>query len=235
MSARGLSQFQINCVAATFFLVKFLTDIPTGAFADAVGRRVSYVTGCVLSAAAFMIYFYAFAYSTFLIGEIIDGVGSTLRNGAVDAWAVDALDQAGYVGCKDLIFSRVSQLFRFGAMTGALAGAYCARIDIALPWLLAVGGQIGMGIAALVLMRGEKRRSASLTIDSIVAQVRTRVIGGVREGFHTRVILMLAVAKAITVAAWAPQWFEWPCFSTRPSSADRKSSDGCTACSPSRA
>jgi MFS family permease len=212
MHARGLNQFQMNCVAATYFLMTFLTDIPTGAFADAVGRRVSYVMGCALSVVAFMIYFYAFRYSTFLIAEIIDAVGGTLRNGAADAWAVDALDDAGHVGSKDLIFSRVAQVFRFGAMFGALIGAYCARIDIALPWLLGAGAQALMGVAAFFLMRREKRRGVAPTMNTIVAQVRTRVIGGIREGIHTRVILMLAVANAITVVAWAPQWFEWPLF-----------------------
>src|SRR5947207_762937 len=75
MHARGLNQFQMNCVAATYFLMTFLTDIPTGAFADAVGRRTSYVLGSVISVASFVIYFYAYHYSTFLVAEIIDAVG----------------------------------------------------------------------------------------------------------------------------------------------------------------
>jgi MFS family permease len=212
MHARGLNQFQMNCVAATFFLMTFMTDIPTGAFADAVGRRVSYVLGCALSVGAFVIYFFAFRIQLFFIGEIVDAVGGTLRNGALDAWAVDALDDAGHVGTKDVIFSRVSQVWRFGAMTGALVGAYAARADIALPWLLGAAGQVAMGIAALILMRGEKRRGIRPTIHTIGAQVRERVIGGVREGVSNRIILLLAIANAVTLAAWAPYWFEWPQF-----------------------
>ena len=45
LKSRGLSQFEINSVLATYFVVLFITDVPTGAFADALGRRRSFVLG----------------------------------------------------------------------------------------------------------------------------------------------------------------------------------------------
>ena len=114
MRSRGLNQLQINTVAATFFLVTFATDIPTGAFADAIGRRTAFLIGSAISTVAFAVYFFAHHFWMFLIGEVLDGVGFTFRNGAVDAWAVDALDGEGFAGAKDRIFSRVAQLMRIG-------------------------------------------------------------------------------------------------------------------------
>src|SRR5579872_4785167 len=96
MQARGLSQFQISCWAATYFLVAFLTDVPMGAFADAISRRVAYVLGCALGAASFLTYFFAHHYLIFMIAAVIGGIADMLRNGAVDAWAVDALSDSGY-------------------------------------------------------------------------------------------------------------------------------------------
>src|SRR5882757_358634 len=92
LRSRGLNQLQVNTVAATYFLVTFLTDVPTGAFADAIGRRISVVLGCALHAAAFILYFYSYHYWHFIAAEILDGVATTFGNGAIDAWAVDALD-----------------------------------------------------------------------------------------------------------------------------------------------
>src|SRR5712692_3672087 len=97
LRSRGLNQLEINSVLATYFAVTFLTDVPTGAFADALGRRKSFLLGCVTRAAAFLLYFFAHQYFVFLIAEVIDGVGTTFCNGAIDAWGVDALDAAGYV------------------------------------------------------------------------------------------------------------------------------------------
>src|SRR5689334_12709938 len=48
LHARGLDQFQINSVLAIYFAVTFLTDVPTGAFADALGRRRAFMLGCAL-------------------------------------------------------------------------------------------------------------------------------------------------------------------------------------------
>src|SRR5260370_24958950 len=77
LRSRGLNQFQINSVLATFFVVIFLTDVPTGAFADALGRRRSFVIGCAHRVAAFLLYFSDHHYAVFLIAEMIDGVGTT--------------------------------------------------------------------------------------------------------------------------------------------------------------
>ncbi|HXW83307.1 MAG TPA: hypothetical protein VEJ86_02810, partial [Candidatus Binataceae bacterium] len=41
LRSRGLNQLQINLVPVSYLLVMFLTDVPTGAFADAVGRRAA--------------------------------------------------------------------------------------------------------------------------------------------------------------------------------------------------
>ena len=38
LHSRGLNQFEINSVLAAYFVVLFLTDVPTGAFADALGQ-----------------------------------------------------------------------------------------------------------------------------------------------------------------------------------------------------
>jgi MFS family permease len=133
LRSRGLDQFQINSVMAVYFIVIFLTDIPTGAFADAIGRRNSFVLGCALRAAGFLIYFFVHRYALFLLAEVIDGVGTTFCSGAIDAWGVDALDAAGYTGVKDRLFSRIQQLTNIGWMVSALLGAYIADVDIAWP------------------------------------------------------------------------------------------------------
>src|SRR5207247_501770 len=48
LRARGLNQFEINSVLAVYFAVAFLFDVPTGAFADAPGRRRSFMVVCLL-------------------------------------------------------------------------------------------------------------------------------------------------------------------------------------------
>jgi len=210
LHSRGLNQFQINSVLATYFVVLFLTDVPTGAFADLLGRRRSYVLGASLRVCAFLLYFMAHHYYVFLIAESIDGIGTTFGNGAIDAWGVDALDDAGYDGLKDRLFSRISQLTTLGFMGSAMIGAYVADINIAWPWLLGAGGYLVSGAVGAILMRDERPRTAAVRFAAIPRRVAADVGGGIRAGLGAHTVLMLSVASAITVAAWVPYWISWP-------------------------
>jgi len=210
LKSRGLTQFQINSVLATYFIVLFFTDVPTGAFADALGRRRSFVVGTVLRVAAFITYFFAHHYYVFLIAESIDGIGTTFCNGAIDAWGVDALDEAGYDALKDRLFSRISQISNGALMASAMIGAYVADINIAWPWLLGAAGYLLSCVIGALLMTGEKPRGAHLDFFSMPSHIVGQVRAGVRLGFGAERVLWLSIAGAIAVAAWAPYWVEWP-------------------------
>ncbi|MGO9451532.1 MAG: MFS transporter [Candidatus Binataceae bacterium] len=210
LHSRGLNQFQINSVLAMYFIVLFFTDVPTGAFADALGRRRSFMAGTALRVTAFMVYFFAHHYFVFLIAESIDGIGTTFCNGAIDAWGVDALDEAGYDGLKDRLFSRISQLSSAAFMASALIGTYVADFNIAWPWLLGAAGYLIAGVAGAVLMRDEKPRATEIKLAGMPLHVVQQVREGIQLGLKTEVVLWLSLAGSISFAAWAPYWIEWP-------------------------
>ena len=210
LRSRGLDQLQINSVLATYFLVLFLTDVPTGAFADLLGRRRSFVLGATLRVIAFLLYFVAHHYYVFIIAEGIDGIGTTFGNGAIDAWGVDALDDAGYDGVKDRLFSRISQLTTIGFMGSAMIGAYVADVNVAWPWLLGASGYVVAGTVGAFLMHDERVRTTTVRIADIPRRIAENVGGGIRAGLGANTVLMLSIANAITVAAWAPYWVSWP-------------------------
>jgi MFS family permease len=212
LRARGLNQLQMNSVLATYFMVTFLTDVPTGAFADALGRRRSFMLGCSLRTVAFIVYFFAYRYPMFLLGETIDGFGTTFCNGAIDAWGVDALDQAGFQGLKDRLFSRISQLTNVGYMTSAVIGAYVAGRNIAWPWLLGAAGYSVAGTVGALLMSDGSRKETPLDLAGMVAEVGQRISNGLRAGFGRRSVLLLSLAYGVLFAAWSPYWLEWPQF-----------------------
>jgi MFS family permease len=212
LRARGLNQLQMNSVLATYFTVTFLTDVPTGAFADAFGRRRAFVLGCALRTTAFIVYFFAYSYPIFLVAETIDGVGTTFCNGAIDAWGVDALDETGFQRAKDRLFSRISQLTNIGFMTSAVIGAYVASHNIALPWVMGATGYSISAIAGALLMTGTGGKHVPIRLTSVAAQIGRRIAEGLREGFGRRSVLLLSVANGVLFAALSPYWLEWPQF-----------------------
>jgi MFS family permease len=209
LRSRGLNQFEINSVLAVYFAVSFLFDVPTGAFADALGRRRSFMVGCVLRCLAFGLYFLSHTYVLFLIAEAIDAIGTTFCNGAIDAWGVDALDEAGFEGTKHGLFSRISQLSSLGFMATALVGAYVGSVDIAWPWLLGAAGFLLSALAG-TLLHERPRDAVALGHRAMRAVVRAQIGSGLRQGFGIRTVRLLSLAEAIVLGAMAPYWLEWP-------------------------
>ena len=209
LRSRGLNQLEINTLLAMYFAVSLLFDVPTGAFADALGRRGSFILGCALRAVAFGFYFLSHSFPLFLVAEAIDALGTTFCNGALDAWAVDALDEAGFAGTKHGLFSRISQLSTLGFMATALVGAYVGNVDIAWPWLLGAAGFLMSGLAGM-LLRERPRSAAGFDHRALRGAVRAQIGVGLRLGFSTRTVRLLSLAEAIMLGALAPNWVEWP-------------------------
>jgi MFS family permease len=59
-------------------------------------------------------------------------------------------------------------------------------------------------------MKGEKRRSAHLELRSIPVHIAQQVRNGIQLGLGAETVLKLSLAGAVTFAAWAPYWLEWP-------------------------
>ncbi|HEX9125450.1 MAG TPA: MFS transporter [Methylomirabilota bacterium] len=209
LRSRGLNQFEINSLLAMYFAVTFLLDVPTGAFADAIGRRLAFVLGCAMRCLGFGLYFVSHTYVLFLVAETIDAIGTAFCNGAIDAWGVDALDEAGFEGTKDRIFSRISQLSSLGFMATALVGALVAQIDIAWPWLLGAGGFVVSGLFG-TLLRERPRLASGGGHRAMREAIGARIGAGLRRGFSIRSVRLLSYAEAIVLALWAPYWLEWP-------------------------
>jgi MFS family permease len=209
LRSRGLSQFEMNSLLAAYFAVTFLLDVPTGAFADTLGRRLAFTLGCALRCLAFGLYFVSHAYVLFLVAETIDAAGTTFCNGAIDAWGVDALDEAGFQGTKHGLFSRISQLSSLGFMATALIGAYVAAADLAWPWLLGAGGFLLSGLVG-TLLRERPRGTPASGHRAVRVAIRVRIGAGLRRGFGVRAVLLLSLAEAIVLGVWAAYWLEWP-------------------------
>ncbi len=210
LRARGLGQFEINSVLAVYFAVTFLTDVPTGAFADALGRRRAFVLGCVLRVAGFALYFVAYAYPLFLTAEAVDALGTTFCNGAVEAWGVDTLDQTGFEGRKDRLFSRIAQLSSLGTLIAALVGSAVGSIDLAWTWPLGAGGFLASALVGSAVLHEAPRQGAHLHVAALGREIAGRIGAGLRQGVGVRPVLLLSVAEGIMLATWTPYWMEWP-------------------------
>jgi MFS family permease len=210
LRAHGLTQLQANTVLAVSFVVVFLADVPTGAFADAAGRSLSFTLGNAIRSLGWLLYYFTSSFWPFIAADSTAAVGFSFANGALEAWAVDALNRAGYTGDKSLIFSRVAQLTALTAMAGAIIGAYAAAYSLRLPWALGSGVLMTTAIAGKYLM-AESIHPAVNAIP-LYTRIRMRLFSGFAAAGKNRTILMLALASSLQIGAWTPFEMEWQKF-----------------------
>jgi MFS transporter, DHA3 family, tetracycline resistance protein len=144
----GLNPFQLVFVGTVMELTIFLFEVPTGAVADAFGRKISVIISTILCGGAFLVVGGSRLFATVLLGYVIWGVGATFASGALEAWIVDESEG------KDLdrVFLRGGQIGAVGSFLGIILSITLASISLALPLLTGGALQILGGIALFYLM-----------------------------------------------------------------------------------
>ncbi|WP_121745882.1 MFS transporter [Streptomyces sp. E2N166] len=94
-SDTGLSVWQMSSLFAVWSLTSVVLEVPSGAWADAVSRRLLLVLGPLLTAAGFALWVLVPSYGTFALGFVLWGAGGALGSGALEALVYDELDRAG--------------------------------------------------------------------------------------------------------------------------------------------
>ena len=207
---RGLDLFQVSVVPAVFFIVSVLFEVPTGAFADVAGRKTAFLSSCLVRMVAFGMYAVSHSFGQFIAAELVDALGATLANGALDAWAVDGMRGDGAARPADRFFARAQVVGRAAIIAGGLAGGYLAQRDMTLPWVAAAASFALTGAVAAVCM-SEQRAGAgagALSRHSLLRTVRDGVIA-VRDLPVLRLLCLLTLGVAFAVMPaqhfWQPR------------------------------
>lgn len=90
--ARGLSIGQVGALVAVQGAVVLLLELPTGGFADAVGRRPVWIASAVAALASYATTALAHDMWAFAVASALAGVYRALDSGPLNAWFVDAVD-----------------------------------------------------------------------------------------------------------------------------------------------
>ncbi|WP_328505022.1 MFS transporter [Streptomyces sp. NBC_00457] len=94
-SDTGLSVWQISPLFALWSITGVLLEVPSGAWADAVSRRLLLWLGPLLTAAGFALWVIVPSYWAFAAGFVLWGAGGALGSGALEALVHDELDRLG--------------------------------------------------------------------------------------------------------------------------------------------
>jgi len=93
--SRGIDFFHIGILIGVRELAQIITEVPSGALADLVGRRRSMVFCFSVYIASFILFFFGRDFWLFVPAFILFGLGEALRTGTHKAIIFDYLDRHG--------------------------------------------------------------------------------------------------------------------------------------------
>lgn len=208
--SKGLDLFQVNLVNFMYFATCFICEIPTGAFADVFGRKLSFILSCFLLSIGMLVYGVSDSFWGFVAAEVIAAIGSTFASGAFQAWMIDRLKHQGYSGSLNSIFAK-EQLLRNGVgIAAAIIGAYLIEKHAFLPWVIGAIVMGLVGIVAIISMEEENgftnnHFSLAPSLKSMVGTVRASASHCVNNK-PFRFIIISGFVQMFAVQAANMQW-----------------------------
>jgi len=207
LAAKGLNLLQINLVNLFFMIGVVLMEVPTGAYADLIGRKKSFVLSCFIFGTGMLIYYFSSSFWWFVVAELVSAAGVAFMSGSLEAWLVDSLKHHGFNGNLNDIFKRDIQVNEIGMMMGGLIGGYIGTVNLALPWLCGAIGTFLVGFFCLFMMREDyflknENKPGFGTMKTIISE-------SVQYGIRNKSILYIVIFGAVytfTIQGPNMQW-----------------------------
>ena len=134
-AAEGISPAGISSLFVIWSITAFVVEVPSGAWADVVSRRLLLAGGSLLTAAGFALWLLVPTYAGFAGGFVLWGIGGALASGTWESLVYDALTER-----------RAAQRYAGVIGGGESAGWIAAVASAALTTpLLAAGGYALVG------------------------------------------------------------------------------------------
>ncbi|MDG4758339.1 MFS transporter [Micromonospora sp. WMMD710] len=136
----GLSVGQISSLFVIWSAAGILVEVPSGAWADVVSRRLLLCLAPLVTAGGYALWVLAPSYPAFAFGFLLWGAGGALVSGALEALVWTELDRLGAAGRYARVLGRARTAGVLGVvLSGVLAGP-----------VLAAGGYPAIGAASVL-------------------------------------------------------------------------------------
>lgn len=184
-----------------------LLDIPTGALADIMGRKMIIVLAWVFGLIHLSLLAIGGSYGVLLVSMFIASAGMALGSGADTAMLYDSLGELGRESEYKKISGRVNGLLTLALGVAAPFGSSLAAISLSLPfWVQLFPQCLGLTIT-LFLVEPAYRRPMRNDIILQSLQSAKAILGNIQL-LLLLLLMSLSFAVGETVAVISPQWYQ---------------------------
>jgi MFS family permease len=209
----GLTLFQVMLVNTAYVVAQMICEVPTGVIADTIGRKASYLLSIGTITLSTVLYvltpLVGWGMAGFVAASALIGLGFTFQTGAVDAWMVDALDEAGWTGPKERVFAWGQMTSGSAMIAGSLLGGFLGQVNLVIPYVVRAAVLVAAFVLVVFLVRDSGFQPRALRFSSFGAETRTILSAGVRYGWGSRVVLPLMFVSLVTGIAGMFVFYSW--------------------------
>lgn len=202
---RGMDIAQVSLIMSAQGFVVLALELPTGGFADALGRRPVLLTAAVLNVVAASLYMLAHSLWLFIVAVGIMGAFRALDSGPLEAWYVDAAHADDPDARVERGIARSGTVLGLSIAGGALLSGglvawhpVSAMTAIELPgWISVSLGAVNL-IAIAVLMKEPRTHVDTTGFGRAFTSARQAprvVAGGIRTLRADRILLTLVLVE----------------------------------------
>jgi MFS family permease len=220
--ARGIGLADIGILMAVHGIVATVLEVPSGAVADAMGRRRTLLAGAALISGSLTAFALARGMAVFVLAEALLAAGRAAISGSLEAWFVDARRSLDPDALLRRPLSRASTAGALGLAAGSLIGGAVPQIDLGLAArgadtlllyspavLLGAGLALVYLVAVAALVRGPGSGPAGTSPErglQALAEVAHAARGSLRTSRTVRLLLATGAGLGIAIATVETLW-----------------------------
>ena len=207
LASRGYSPLAIGLFETIFHIAKFVAEVPTGIFADLVGRRKSLIICCMIGAVENLLFLMP-SPPIMILSFSLAGISWAFRGGAHEAilWMIAGhAEPANQAAHYSKLISRMFMLALVGEIIGTASGGFLGHLLTILPFLCQ-SAAFAVGIIPLLLLP-EQRGTKEQRVHPL-AHLRT----GLRAVRQTPVLLGLLLISSLVDSCWQTVYFYYQLY-----------------------
>ena len=148
----GLSMSQIFILKSIYSIAMVATELPSGYLADVWGCRKTLLVGAIMGTIGILIYSISGVFSSFVVAEIILGVGFSFVSGADSAMLYDSLKAENRENEYIKHEGQITSSGNFAEALAGVAGGLLATISLRTPYYFQIV-VAAIGIPAAYLLK----------------------------------------------------------------------------------
>ena len=196
---RDLSLAQVGVMEGAFWGIKLIAEMPTGAFADRFGRKLTFIVGAIVEGIGILAFAYAGGFLLLLGSYVFWAAGMAFRSGNGEAFLYDTLAEVDETDDYASVSGRIAAYAGVASLLGGVAGGVIAGvIDLRaaiifgfFPYVLALG---------MLLPMDEPRRSGTGGRISYV-ETLTTAVSALRNNAAIRYMILFEVTISTVIVA----------------------------------